>query len=221
MQRIGNADDPNNFYQFFYNAAQHDTNAKAFSFPIYRDGNRTIPARAASDGMQDGLDFINALARHPETARRIARKLWSFFINEIQQPPASWVEKIANVYLQSDSHMASVVRAVLLSREFDEPANYFARYSWPAEFVVRALKEVGDAGYPLNNALGPLTNMGQQLFEPPDVGGWSSEHHGFARFDACTNELASGLMGASDGDRARGERRARTRRRCCPSISIG
>ena len=69
--------------------------------------------------------------------------------------------------------MASVVRAVLLSREFDAQANYFARYSWPVEYVVRALKEVGDIGYPLNNALGPLTNMGQQLFEPPDVGGWS------------------------------------------------
>ena len=35
LQRIGNADDPNNFYQFFYNAAQHDTNEKTFSFPIY------------------------------------------------------------------------------------------------------------------------------------------------------------------------------------------
>ena len=87
LQRIGNADDPNNFYQFFYNAAQHDTNAKTFSFPIYPNGDRTIPARAASDGMQDGLDLIAALARHPETARRIARKLWSFFISEIQQPP--------------------------------------------------------------------------------------------------------------------------------------
>jgi len=58
LQRIGNADDPNNFYQFFYNAAQHDTNAKAFSFPIYPDGNRTIPARAASVGMHDGLHLI-------------------------------------------------------------------------------------------------------------------------------------------------------------------
>jgi uncharacterized protein (DUF1800 family) len=173
LQRIGNADDPNNFYQFFYNAAQHDTNAKAFSFPIYPDGSRTIPARAASAGMQDGLDLIAALARHPETARRMARKLWSFFISEIQQPPVSWVDRIANVYRESDGHMASVVRVVLQSKEFDAPANYFARYSWPVEYVVRALKEVGDVNYPLNTALGPLSNMGQQLFEPPDVGGWS------------------------------------------------
>ena len=50
---------------FFYNAAQHDTGAKTFTFPIYPDGSKTIPARAAAGGMQDGLDFIAALARSP------------------------------------------------------------------------------------------------------------------------------------------------------------
>ena len=33
---------------------QHDTNAKTFSFPIYSNGNRTIPERSESEGMQDG-----------------------------------------------------------------------------------------------------------------------------------------------------------------------
>jgi uncharacterized protein (DUF1800 family) len=204
LQRIGNADDPNNFYQFFYNAAQHDTNEKTFSFPIYANGGRTIPARAASGGMQDGVDLIAALARHPETGRRLARKLWSFFISEIQQPPTSWVEQIANVYLQSDTHMATVVRAVLSSREFDAPANYFARYSWPVEYVVRALKEVGDVGYPLNNALGPLTNMGQQLFEPPDVGGWSLGASWFSTAAMLARmNFASNLIGRQRTDIAR------------------
>jgi len=42
----------------------------------------------------------------------------------------------------------------------------------PVEFVARAMKEVGPAGFSVANALGPLVNMGQQLFEPPDVNGW-------------------------------------------------
>ena len=172
LQRIGEARDPLGFAQFFYNAAQHDTNAKTFSFPIYADGSKTIPARAASGGMQDGLDLIAALARHPETGRRLARKLWSFFISEIHPPDEAFVARIANVYAQADCHMAAVVRAVLSSREFAAPQRYFARYSWPVEFVARALKEVGGAGFTLNSALGPLSNMGQQLFEPPDVAGW-------------------------------------------------
>ncbi len=36
-----------------------------------RDGGQTIPTRAASAGMQDGLDLITALSTHPETARRL------------------------------------------------------------------------------------------------------------------------------------------------------
>ena len=68
--------------------------------------------------------------------------------------------------------MGPVIRAVLSSRDFDSPSNYFARYSWPVEYVARALKEIGPAAFPLNTALSPLSNMGQQLFEPPDVAGW-------------------------------------------------
>ena len=172
LQRIGDARDPAAFYQFFYNAAQHDADAKTFSFAIYADGSTTIPARAANGGMQDGVDLIAALARHPETARRLARKLWAFFISEIQPAPETFVDYIAGVYRQSDCHMASVVRAVLLSREFDAPESHFARYSWPVEFVARALKELAYTGFPLNSVLAPLVNMGQQLFEPPDVNGW-------------------------------------------------
>jgi uncharacterized protein (DUF1800 family) len=195
LQRVGDASDPNSFFQFFYNAAQHDANAKEFSFSIYPDGRRTIPARAAADGMQDGLDLIAALARHPETARRLAGKLWSFFVSEIQAPDPRFVERIARLYLESDGHMATTVRAVLLSRDFTEASSYFARYSWPVEFVARIMKEVGYAGYPLSSALGPLTNMGQQLFEPPDVSGWSLGRAWFSTATALARmNFASALI---------------------------
>jgi uncharacterized protein (DUF1800 family) len=82
----GATTDPATYYEFFYNSNQHDPTAKTFTFPIYRDGGRTIPARAAADGMQDGFDLLSALANHPETARRLARKLWSFFVSEFEAP---------------------------------------------------------------------------------------------------------------------------------------
>jgi len=66
---------PETYYEFVYNPGQHDTTAKTFTFPIYGDGTRTIPARSAIDGMQDGMDFSTALAQHPETTGRLARML--------------------------------------------------------------------------------------------------------------------------------------------------
>ncbi len=174
LRRVGGGPgrDPAGYYEFFYNADQHDTNAKEFSFPIYSDGGRTIPARSASDGMQDGIDLITACARHPETGRRMARKLWSFFISEIHQPDEAFVNGVAGVF-QTRLSMREVVRTVLKSRQFHDPAYQFARYSWPVEFVVRAFKEIGWAGFSASNALAPLVNMGQPLFEPPDVAGWT------------------------------------------------
>jgi uncharacterized protein (DUF1800 family) len=165
-------DDPGAYYEFAYNANQHDTAAKEFTFPIYTNGTRTIAARAAADGMQDGIDFLTALAHHPETARRLARKLWGFFISEITPPDAEFVNLAANIYLQSDTRIKPVVQFILRSRWFENPGNWFARYSWPAEYVARSIKEVGWNGFSVDSARTPLTNMGQTLFEPPDVNGW-------------------------------------------------
>jgi uncharacterized protein (DUF1800 family) len=178
LDRVGG--DTNGYYRFVYNANQHETTAKEFSFAVYPNGSKTIPARAASAGMQDGLDLIDALARHPETGRRLARKLYGFFVSELTAPDESLVTRLAQVYQGSGFDMAAVMRALLLSREFNAQSNYFTRYSWPVEFVVRALKEVGYAGFSANTALGPLASMGQQLFEPPDVAGWDLGQNWFS-----------------------------------------
>jgi hypothetical protein len=122
--------------------------------------------------MQDGFDLITALAVHPETGRRLARKFWNFFISEIQPPDPSFVEAVAGVYRQNGTEIRPVVRYILNSVWFNDPSARYARYSWPAEFVVRSIKEVGWQNYSLDNARSPMAAMGQQLFEPPNVGGW-------------------------------------------------
>jgi uncharacterized protein (DUF1800 family) len=174
LQRPGVAADGSQHYEFIYNAAQHDTAAKTFSFPIYPNGSTTIPARAQGDGMQDGIDFINALAANPNTGRYLARKLFRFFVSEFREPDPAFVDRIAGVYLRSGYDMRSVMREVLLAAEFWDPRSFWARYSWPVEFVVRALKDVGWTGFSVDSALTPLANMGQTLYEPPDVAGWDA-----------------------------------------------
>ncbi|MDA1183638.1 MAG: DUF1800 domain-containing protein [Acidobacteria bacterium] len=164
--------DPAGYYEFFYNPAQHDTTAKTFTFPVYGNGGLTIPERTAADGMQDAYDFITALALHPETARRLARKLWNFFVSELEAPDPAFVEAVATVYLENNMEMKPVVRYILGSSWFLDPSRLYARYSWPVEFVVRAIREVGWTGFSVNTARTPMANMGQTLFEPPDVAGW-------------------------------------------------
>src|SRR5207249_3878469 len=101
LQRPGAPTDGSQHYEFIYNAAQHDTDAKTFSFPVYADGGRTIPARSAASGQQDGLDLIAALAANPNTGRYLARKLFRFFVSEFRDPDESFVTRIAGVYQNS------------------------------------------------------------------------------------------------------------------------
>jgi uncharacterized protein (DUF1800 family) len=172
LQRPGVVTDGSQHYEFIYNPNQHDVAAKTFSFAIYPDGSKTIPARASAGGMQDGIDFINGLAAHPNTARYLATKLYRFFVTEFGAVNVTFVNRVASVYLQSSGDMKTVMREVLLSPEFWDQTAYFTRYSWPIEYVIRALKDIGWTGFSVDTALTPLANMGQILFEPPDVSGW-------------------------------------------------
>lgn len=180
LQRIGATSDPAGRYEFVYNSSQHETTAKTFSFAVYPDGSKTIPARAAADGMQDGLDLIEGLARHPTTARRLARRLYAFFINDVDDPETGVIDQLASIYLTGNLELKPVVRALLGSSAFLTGANRYARYSWPVEFVARAIKETGWSGFSLGDALTPLTQMGQTLLQPPDVSGWHTGREWFA-----------------------------------------
>jgi uncharacterized protein (DUF1800 family) len=172
LARPGAAGDGSQRYEFVYLPAQHDTAEKTFSFAIYPDGSKTIKTRAAADGMQDGLDLINALAANPETGRYLAAKLYRFFVSESGDVDPGFVNRVASVYQQSRYEMKAVMREVLLSPQFWNEDAYFSRYSWPVEFVVRSMKDVGWRGFSVGDALTPLSNMGQNLYDPPDVAGW-------------------------------------------------
>jgi uncharacterized protein (DUF1800 family) len=161
------------YYAFQYRPNDHDINAKEFTFAIYPDGGRVIPARAAANGEQDAADLVLALARHPATARRLATKLYQFFLNETSEPDPALIAAMSNSYLASNYSIKSTLRTLFTSSQFRNPANFFQRYSWPIEFVVKAIKETGWTGFSVNSAMTPLSNMGQQLYEPPDVNGWA------------------------------------------------
>ena len=120
------ADDPNSYQEFVYNPEEHETTEKTFSFPIYSNGSRTIPSRSGSAGIQDGMDLITALAVRPETARRLAGKFWSFFVSDIHQPDTTFVDNVAAVYLQNATEIRPVIRYILTSPWFTDPAVQFA-----------------------------------------------------------------------------------------------
>ena len=136
------------YYTFLYRPADHDTTAKEFTFPIYPDGGRIIPARAAAARRagRAGPD-PRAGASSGDGARGWRRKLYKFFVNETSEPDQALVNAMANAYLANNYTIKAMLRTLFQSSQFRNPANFFQRYSWPVEFVVRAIKETGWTGF--------------------------------------------------------------------------
>ncbi|MGD9905187.1 MAG: DUF1800 domain-containing protein [Vicinamibacterales bacterium] len=184
------------YYEYVYNAAQHDPTAKTFTFAVMPDGSRTIPARPAADGEQDGVDLIGALARRPETADRLARKFFAYFVSEFEAPSQGLVTDMREAYLNNDTSVRAMLVRLFTSEEFLSDRAEFARYSWPVEYVVRAIKETGWNGLSVDAAMTPLVNMGQQLYEPPDVNGWALGPEWFSTASMLSRmNFAATLMG--------------------------
>ena len=104
---------------------------------------------------------------------RLATRFYQFFVNDVDPPDQALVRDAAQAYLASDTSIRALLQRLLASEQFLNGGHAFKRYAWPVEFAVRAIKEVGWRGLSVDMAVTPLLNMGQQLYEPPDVNGWA------------------------------------------------
>ena len=162
---------------------------------------------AADRGLEDGLDVIRLLARHPSTARHIARKLARHFVAD--QPPAELVAQLERVFLETDGDLRQVTRALFESEAFYDPAHYQAKVKRPFEFVVSALRLSGLGNVPVLPAstveMGyvalPLFTFGHMPYGYPAPTGypsqaeeWVSAGAMIARMDFALN-LTEGSIG--------------------------
>ena len=151
--------------KFFYAPTRHEPG----DWPVL---GKTYPNR----GMQTGIDCLEDFARHPATARHIARKLASHFVAD--NPPPSLVAKLETVFRDTDGNLAEVSRALVTSDEAwtPEPRKLLP----PVDLVIalsRSLPYTTGAGemLRLSNQLGqPLWQPSSPKGFPDDDNGWTS-----------------------------------------------
>jgi uncharacterized protein (DUF1800 family) len=124
-------------------------------------------------GKWNGSDLVTLLLRQPATSRRIAVKLCRQYFGEGVATP-DVVEAVAADLREHDLDINRAVETILRSRLFFADANVGNRVLGPTEFVAGAVRALGlfDPA-PSTLALADWTaRMGQELFDPPNVGGW-------------------------------------------------
>lgn len=116
---------------YVYDASRHATGAVDIL------GFRHANDRA--DGESAALAFLDHLARHPATARTIARKLCVRFVAD--EPDAALVTRLAQVYLDHDTAITPVLRALFTSAEFASSAGQKVRT--PFEDLMATVRTLG------------------------------------------------------------------------------
>ena len=137
----------------------------------HEPGEITVLGKAYPEGgKEQGEAVLRDLARHPSTARFIARKLATAFVSD--NPPKTLLAKLEKAYQVSDGDLAVVTRAMVDAPESWQSAAPKLRS--PYEFLIaamRALEVPSDPG-PI---LGALASLGQPHWQPVGPNGYPDD----------------------------------------------
>lgn len=138
-------------------------------FPrLHDDSQKTYLGQT---GNWNADDIVRILSAHPATGTFLATRMWRFFASD--QPPASAIATMAAAYYNSDHSIRAMVAALFNSPEFYREAVRDAHVKSPVEFVVSTIVQFGLQNPNLDRVPRALAILGQELFNPPNVGGWA------------------------------------------------
>jgi uncharacterized protein (DUF1800 family) len=142
--------------------------------PVWHEpGRKTVLGKSYPEGPDALRMVLHDLAHHPATARFVATKLARHFVAD--EPPPALVERLASVYLRSDTELAPVYGELIRSPE--AWSMRAVKLKTPEEFVISSARllrlnprmfDRGDAG-----TAGGIVTLGQRIQAAPSPAGWS------------------------------------------------
>jgi uncharacterized protein (DUF1800 family) len=133
-------------------------------------GEKTVLGRT---GRWRGDDLVALLLEHPATARRLAARICGWLLAE-KAVSAGQIDALAAGLREHDLDVGWAVATVLRSRAFFAEANLGACVLGPVEYTVGVVRALEMFERPPSTLLLAdwAARMGQDLFYPPNVGGW-------------------------------------------------
>lgn len=163
--RVNDSSSLGNTGEFYYDDTRHDR----FSKNVLSGGFSNFQA---NQGISDGEDLIDLLAKHPGTAQHIAGKLARFFIAD--EPPQTVIDDVALVFYNNryaSNQLELVFKALFNHADFADPAYWQTKLKRPFDSVVSALR-AGEANFTIkpdddnsNNLEYRMNDTGHYPFE--------------------------------------------------------
>ena len=152
----------------------------------HEPGNQTLLGKVyPAGGIEQGEAALADLARHPATARHIARKLARHFVAD--NPPDSLVAKLEKQFRDTDGDLKAVSVALIDADEaWTAPPS---KMRTPEEFMMAALRAIDRMPDDPGAILGPLAAMGMPLWQPPGPNGWPDTVDAWASSEGMKSRL--------------------------------
>lgn len=171
--------------RFYFDAKRHDTGDKVF-----------LGRPIRSNGMTEGEQVLDMLARHPSTALHVGYKLAQYFVAD--NPPPALVERLRQRYLDTDGDVRSILQTLFRSPEFWDPQFRNAKFKTPYRYLVSTLRASGVMPDNTRPLTGWLSQQGMALFGCPTPNGYKYTQDAWLNPDALTRrvQLASNVANA-------------------------
>jgi uncharacterized protein (DUF1800 family) len=135
-------------------------------------GEKTILGQRfpAGRGQDEGERVLDLVARHPSTARHLARKLCVRFVSDTPPPPL--VARAAEAFTRTDGDVRATLAVILHSPEFFSRAAYRAKVKTPLELVASAARALGAPADTTPRSAQLVARLGQPLWGHQAPDGW-------------------------------------------------
>jgi len=185
----------------FFDPNRHDVNDKQFS-EFYK--SKKIVGKTGADAGSNELDeLIAMLFETDEVALYLCRRIYVWFIHyqitpEIEE---AIIVPLAQVFRQNNYEIKPVLRLLLGSQHFFDVMNRGCQIKSPVDMLIGMLRETevkfpADSQFTIqyglwNQLVNYLTNMQQNIGDPPDVSGWKAYYQepGYYKFWINTDTL--------------------------------
>jgi uncharacterized protein (DUF1800 family) len=172
---------PRQAAEFTFNPQIHDAGQKIVL-------GHVLPA---GRGIEDGEEVLDIVARSPQTAHFIARKLATRFVSD--DPPKELVERAAQTFLKTDGDIREVVRTIVTSSEFFSRNAYRSKVKSPFELVASALRAVGAQPDTTMRSAQMVGFLGAPIFGHQAPNGWPETGEAWMNSGAILNRINFGL----------------------------
>ncbi|MFI5263137.1 MAG: DUF1800 family protein [Candidatus Kapaibacterium sp.] len=157
----------------YFERLQHDVGHKTYlgvSFPTIVDADNSENYSRNTE-IKNLIDTIFTV-KGDVVAKFICRKIYKFFIyTNPSGTDENVISEMATIF-KKDWDIKAVMSALLKSAHFFDNSNIGCQIKTPAEFIIGIGRQLGFT----NSMAGNMTTILQELFNPPNVSGWTGWH---------------------------------------------